>query len=299
MGKIKKILENELLGGTTNNDVYPITSTQAIYTSENKKLSDSYIKDVNCESSKEDVSLILKSESNTIINTITIPTATTESVGVMSTEDKRMLVEIVNPFGLSTTIGIEEFITFYLPDNAEHKIGVQQIAFNNGYFKMFDATLSKSIGFTDNGFAVANPTGIREYWRKVAHDGKYYIYYARINWDIVREVPWSATPAETFTVSPYPRAHSVAGSNLLDMLQRLDYDIAEVTRYNGDGIAEVQSVTWRDGTTGTATYSDYRADVLEYTTLTVTYNSYVKVVQAREYNDTGDLTKKTTIIKNA
>ena len=89
MGKIKKILENELLGGTTSNDVYPITSTQAVYTSKNEKLSDSYIKNVGCEPSEEDMSLILKSESDTTINTITIPTATTEKAGVMSAEDKK------------------------------------------------------------------------------------------------------------------------------------------------------------------------------------------------------------------
>lgn len=88
MGKIKKILENELLGGTTSNDVYPITSTQAVYTSENTKLSDSYVKDVSCESNEKDTSLILKSESDTTINTITIPAATTETAGVMSAKDK-------------------------------------------------------------------------------------------------------------------------------------------------------------------------------------------------------------------
>ena len=89
MGKIKKILENELLGGTTSNDVYPITSTQAIYTSENKKISDSYVKNASCESSREDVSLILKSESDVIVNTTTIPAATTEQAGVMNAEDKK------------------------------------------------------------------------------------------------------------------------------------------------------------------------------------------------------------------
>lgn len=40
MGKIKKILENELLGGTTSNDVYPVTSTQAVYDENNRRLSD-------------------------------------------------------------------------------------------------------------------------------------------------------------------------------------------------------------------------------------------------------------------
>lgn len=40
MGKIKKILENELVGGTQSTDVYPITSTKAVYDTDNKVLDD-------------------------------------------------------------------------------------------------------------------------------------------------------------------------------------------------------------------------------------------------------------------
>ena len=40
MGKIKKILENELVGGTQSTDIYPITSTQAVYDENNRRLSD-------------------------------------------------------------------------------------------------------------------------------------------------------------------------------------------------------------------------------------------------------------------
>lgn len=40
MGKIKKILENELVGGTQTTDVYPITSTKAVYDTDNKVLDD-------------------------------------------------------------------------------------------------------------------------------------------------------------------------------------------------------------------------------------------------------------------
>lgn len=38
MGKIKKILENELVGGTQNTDVYPVTSVKAIYDESNERL---------------------------------------------------------------------------------------------------------------------------------------------------------------------------------------------------------------------------------------------------------------------
>ena len=37
-GKIKKLLENELVGGTQSNDVYPVTSIKAVYDEENERL---------------------------------------------------------------------------------------------------------------------------------------------------------------------------------------------------------------------------------------------------------------------
>lgn len=40
MGKIKKIIESELVGGTQNTDVYPVTSTKAVYDTNNKVLED-------------------------------------------------------------------------------------------------------------------------------------------------------------------------------------------------------------------------------------------------------------------
>lgn len=38
MGKIKKILENELIGGTQSTEVYPVTSTKAVYDENNERL---------------------------------------------------------------------------------------------------------------------------------------------------------------------------------------------------------------------------------------------------------------------
>lgn len=40
MGKIKKILENELIGGTQNTDIYPVTSTRAVFDRNNDNLDD-------------------------------------------------------------------------------------------------------------------------------------------------------------------------------------------------------------------------------------------------------------------
>lgn len=38
MGKIKKILENELVGGTQTTDVYSVTSVKAVYDENNERL---------------------------------------------------------------------------------------------------------------------------------------------------------------------------------------------------------------------------------------------------------------------
>lgn len=38
MGKIKKLTETELVGGTSTNDVYPVTSTKAVYDEDNNRL---------------------------------------------------------------------------------------------------------------------------------------------------------------------------------------------------------------------------------------------------------------------
>ena len=45
MGKIKKILENELVGGTQSTDVYPVTSVKAVYDENNERL-DNIIKEI-------------------------------------------------------------------------------------------------------------------------------------------------------------------------------------------------------------------------------------------------------------
>ena len=39
MGKIKKILENELTGDVQNTEVYPVTSTKAVYDENNESVS--------------------------------------------------------------------------------------------------------------------------------------------------------------------------------------------------------------------------------------------------------------------
>ena len=64
MGKIKKILENELIGGTQSTDVYPVTSTKAV-----------------------------QDENNVRLDTILKP-ATKEAAGLMTASDKTKLDDI-------------------------------------------------------------------------------------------------------------------------------------------------------------------------------------------------------------
>lgn len=52
MGKIKKILENELVGGTQTTDVYPVTSTKAVYNENNERL------DITLEGLKDKISAL-------------------------------------------------------------------------------------------------------------------------------------------------------------------------------------------------------------------------------------------------
>ncbi len=46
MAKIRKIKEKELVGGTSNTEVYPITHIDAVYTSDNRKLTN-IVEDIN------------------------------------------------------------------------------------------------------------------------------------------------------------------------------------------------------------------------------------------------------------
>lgn len=154
MGKIKKILENELLGGTTSNDVYPITSTQAVYTSENEKISDSYVKNVSCESSGENVSLIFKSESDVIVNTTTIPAATTEKAGVMSAEDKRALYDNSAKAGIVRDYTVAPARINLIDDNVSH-LGGYRISLKGLYDQGIRSITFKGCAFTETSTVVA------------------------------------------------------------------------------------------------------------------------------------------------
>lgn len=76
MGKIKKILENELVDGTQTTDVYPVTSTKAVYDENNERL------DKILEASQEKLSELADSKIIDIDMSVISPYK-----GVMSTND--------------------------------------------------------------------------------------------------------------------------------------------------------------------------------------------------------------------
>ncbi len=99
MGKIKKILENELVGGTQGTDVYPVTSTKAVY-----------------------------DENNVRLDTILKP-ATKEAAGLMSPEDKNKIDNYVG-----TRLNIPDSITYVNPELQEEytSIGYRGIKYTDG-----------------------------------------------------------------------------------------------------------------------------------------------------------------------
>lgn len=99
MGKIKKILENELVGGTQGTDVYPVTSTKAVY-----------------------------DENNVRLDTILKP-ATKEAAGLMSSEDKNKIDNYVG-----TRLNIPDSITYVNPELQKEytSIGYGGIKYTNG-----------------------------------------------------------------------------------------------------------------------------------------------------------------------
>lgn len=98
MGKIRKILETELVGGTQSTDVYPVTSTKAVY-----------------------------DENNIRLDTILKP-ATKEATGLMSSEDKNKIDNYVG-----TRLNVPN-ITYVNPEFQEEytSIGYEGIKYTNG-----------------------------------------------------------------------------------------------------------------------------------------------------------------------
>ena len=80
MGKIKKILETELVGGTQSTDVYPVTSTKAVYDENNVRL-DTILKDVAALNNKPEDFVFTLEDGSTVTKSIRVISTTTSKAG--------------------------------------------------------------------------------------------------------------------------------------------------------------------------------------------------------------------------
>lgn len=88
MGKIRKLKENELLGGKTLTDIYPVTATLAVFNSEGNSIADTLVANGGVGFGESSIYIILKNEKGDTVAAIQIPSATLEQAGVMSASDK-------------------------------------------------------------------------------------------------------------------------------------------------------------------------------------------------------------------
>ena len=151
MGKIKKILETELVGGTQSTDVYPVTSTKAVY-----------------------------DENNVRLDTILKP-ATKESAGLMSPEDKKNIDdklskseggEIKKP--IVVTNDDSDYKTIINPDGS---IYVFSKNYNGNIFNIIPNGLNINIS-ANNGVGTIN---IHDIVKLVSKSHKEPIYDANYN----------------------------------------------------------------------------------------------------------------------
>ena len=151
MGKIKKILETELVGGTQSTDVYPVTSTKAVY-----------------------------DENNVRLDTILKP-ATKEAAGLMSPEDKKNIDdklsksqggEIKKP--IVVTNDDSDYKTIINPDGS---IYVFSKNYNGNIFNIIPNGLNINIS-ANNGVGTIN---IHDIVKLVSKSHKEPIYDANYN----------------------------------------------------------------------------------------------------------------------
>ena len=151
MGKIKKILEKELIGGTQSTDVYPVTSTKAVY-----------------------------DENNVRLDTILKP-ATKEAAGLMSPEDKKNIDdrlsksqggEIKKP--IVVTNDDSDYKTIINPDGS---IYVFSKNYNGNIFNIIPNGLNINIS-ANNGVGTIN---IHDIVKLVSKSHKEPIYDANYN----------------------------------------------------------------------------------------------------------------------
>lgn len=202
--------------------------------------------------------------------------------------------KVRNPIGLPTTKGIMELIPMVVDDGLDHVLGIRQIVSSTGRLSIADLTSGKNyyISLGEDGFT----GGVREYWYKYAYSGYYILLYVKVDWNEVVDVPYSSTdPIHTIIVKP-KQAFSIDGLNLIDMLMSFSYDMEGDVTYNLDGILQSAKIKWRNGVGGNMVNTNYDSDILEFKTTTISYNDYINVVRVFEYDNLGNIVKKSTNI---
>ena len=94
MGRIRKLIEKDLVNGVFSTDVYPVTSTQAVYTKDNEKISDVYAAKSEAIVENNNVVISLKNENGVIIDSTELPIATSSTGGIITAEDKNKIDDI-------------------------------------------------------------------------------------------------------------------------------------------------------------------------------------------------------------
>lgn len=153
MGKIKKILETELVGGTQSTDVYPVTSTKAVYDGNNVRL-----------------------------DTILKP-ATKEAAGLMSPEDKKNIDdklsksqggEIKKP--IVVTNDDSDYKTIINPDGSIYVLNKNT---NNNVFSLINT--NKGVIINNNVYSPIRVNNIDALYDKrgnVLYNGTSNLFYA-------------------------------------------------------------------------------------------------------------------------
>lgn len=202
--------------------------------------------------------------------------------------------KVRNPIGLPNTKGIMELIPMVVDDGEDHVLGIRQINSSTGRLGIADMTNGKTyyISPGEDGFT----GGVREYWYKYAYSGYYILLYVKVDWNEVVDVPYSSTdPIHTIIVKP-KQSFSIDGANLVDMLMSCNYDILGDVVYNSDDIVQSAKIKWRNGVGGNIVNTNYDSNILEFKTTTISYNDYINVVRVLEYDNLGNIVKKSTNI---
>lgn len=121
MGKIRKLKENELLGGRTQNDIYPVTATLAVFNRKGNNIANTLVCNGGVGFENSSIYIILKNENNDTVATIQIPSATLEQAGVLSASDKGQIdanTEAIKTVASELT-RVEEGITLWVSSEIE------------------------------------------------------------------------------------------------------------------------------------------------------------------------------------